>query len=88
MKKLDMYSEKRTYGSPTYNAIKAVSAALHTPQLGGGPRCHRGPKIQSCYHFAPQRKLRSPTLKYEPLVISEVWGPFERKVHYSHFGPL
>jgi len=37
----------------------------------------------------PQRKLRSPKLKYEALEISEIRPPFERKVltHYSYFGP-
>jgi len=67
--------------------LRAVSAALHTPQLGGA-RCHRGPKVQSRHHLAPQRNLRSPKLKYEALEISEFRGPFEIKVHYSFFGPL
>jgi len=49
-----------------------------------------GPKFQSRHHLGSQRKLRSPKLKYESLEISEVRGPFERKVlmHYSYFGPL
>ena len=70
-------------------AARAVSAALHTPQLGA-PRCHRGPKIQSRHHLAPKRKLRSPKLKYEALEISGVRGPFERKVlmYYSYIGPF
>ena len=46
-----------------------------------------GPKFQSCHHLALQRKLRSPKLEYEALEIIEVRGPFERKVHYSYFGP-
>ena len=54
---------------------RAVSAALHTPQLGGHA-VTRGPKFQSRHHLAPQRKLRSPKLKYEALEISEVRGPF------------
>ena len=60
------------------------------PPIGGSPRCHRGPKIQSRHHFATQRKLRSPKLKYEALEFSNIRGPFERKVlmHYSYFGPL
>jgi len=37
---------------------RVVSAALHIPNCGG-PHCHRGPKIQSRHHLAPQRKLRS-----------------------------
>jgi len=67
----------------------AVSAALHTPQ-SGGPTLSQGPKIQSRHHLAPQKMLRSPKLKYEALEISEVRGPFERKVlmHHSYFGPL
>jgi len=68
---------------------RAVSTAFHTPQFGD-PHCHRGPKIQSRHHLSPQRKLRCPKLKYESLEVSEVRGPFERKVlmHYSYFGPL
>ena len=66
---------------------RALSAALHTPQLGA--HWHRGPKIQSPHHLAPQRKLRSSKLKYEALE-SEVRWPFERKVlmYYSYFGLL
>jgi len=58
------------------------------PSIGGGHSVTGGPKFQSRHHFAPQRKLRSLKLKYEALEISEVRGPFERKVHYSYFGPL
>jgi len=59
-----------------------------TPNLG--VTLSQGPKIQSRHHFATQRKLRSTKLKYEALEISEVRGPFERKVlmHYSYFGPF
>ena len=67
--------------------IRAVSAALHTPQLGGHA-VTRGQKFQSRHHLEPQRKLRSPKLKYEALEISEVRGRFERKVRYSYFGPF
>ena len=49
----------------------------------GGARCHRGPKIQSHHHLAPQRRLRSPKLKYEALEISEVRGPLEKKSAYA-----
>jgi len=54
----------------------------------GGASCHRGPKIQPCHHLAPQRKLRSPKLKYEALEVNEVKGTSERKVlmHYSYLG--
>ena len=68
--------------------LRAVSAALHTPQLGG-PRCHRG--FNSVLSpLSTQGKLRSPKVKYEALEISEFRGAFERKVlmHYSYFGPL
>jgi len=36
------------------------------------------------------KKASTPKFKYEALEISEVGGPFERKVliHYSYFGPL
>jgi len=34
------------------------------------------------------KKALIPKLKYEALEISEVRGPFERKVHSSYFGPL
>ena len=40
-------------------AGRAVSAALHNPQLGG-PRCQGVPKFQSRHHLAPQRRFRSP----------------------------
>jgi len=36
---------------------RAVSAALHTSQLGG-PALPQGPKIQTPQHLATQRKLR------------------------------
>jgi len=49
------------------------------PELGGA-RCHKGHKIQSRHNSVPQRKLRSPKLKYEAQEISEVRGLFERKV--------
>ena len=39
------------------------------PQLGGRPRCHRGPKNQS---LNPQTKFQPPRFKYETLEISEV----------------
>jgi len=67
---------------------RAVSAALHTPQLGWPHAGTGGPKFQSRHHLAPQIKLRFPKLKYEALEISEFRGPFERKVHDSFFGPL
>jgi len=63
---------------------RAVSAALHTPQLGGHA-VTEGPKFQSRHHLAPQRRLRSPKLEYEALEISEVKGPFERKVALQVF---
>jgi len=46
----------------------------------GGPNSIPSP-------LSPLRKLRSAKLKYEALEISEVSGPFERKVlmHYSYF---
>ena len=68
---------------------RAVSAALHTPRLGGDT-LSQGAKNQSRHHLAPQWKLRSPKLKYEAVEISEVSGPFERKVLmlYSYIGPL
>ena len=60
---------------------RAVSAALHTPNWGG--KLSQGPKIQSRYHLASQRKLRSPKLKYEALEINGIV-----LVHYSYFEPL
>jgi len=62
------------------NVIRAVSAALHTPQFGEGHAVTGDPKFQFRHHLASQRKLRFPKLKYEALEISEVRGPFERKV--------
>ena len=58
------------------------------PPIGGEHVVTGGPKFQSRHHLSPQRKLRSPKLKYEALEISEVRGPFERKVHCSYCGPL
>lgn len=44
---------------------RAVSAALHLPQLGGGSRCHTGAKIQSRRHvflgaYPPKQKKFQP----------------------------
>jgi len=66
---------------------RAVSAALHTPQLGGAqtaagaPNSDPSPLSQPKTASTPQ----IPKLKYETQEISEVGGPFERKVliHYS-----
>ena len=59
------------------------------PPIGGGT-LSQGAQNSVPSPLIPQRKLRSPKLKYEALAISEVRGPFERKVlmHYSYFGPL
>jgi len=78
---------RRSQGGLLSNGPRAVSAALHTPQLGG-PRCPKGPKIPVPSLLRPPEKASIPKLKYESLGISEVRGPFERKVHYSYFGPL
>jgi len=53
-----------------------------------GPTLAHGPKTQTPHHLATQRKLRLPQIpksKYEALKISEIGGPFERKVviYYS-----
>jgi len=75
----------------TFATLGAVSAALHTPQLGGSHTATGGPKFQTRHHLAPQRKLAStPKLQYEAREINKVRGPFEKKVlmHYSYFGPL
>jgi len=64
-----------------------ISRILYLP-IGGVHAVTGGPNFQSHHHLAPQRKLRSPKLEHEALEISEVKGPFERKVHYSYFGPL
>jgi len=53
----------------------AESYQPHSIPPIGGARYHKGPKIQSRYHVAPQRKLRSPKLKYEAQESSEVRGP-------------
>jgi len=66
---------------------RAVSAALHTPRLGGPTLSQRA-----------QNSVLSPLSTPEKASISQIeirsarnqWirGPFERKVHYSYFGPL
>jgi len=53
-----------------------------------GPRCHRGPKIPVPSPLSTPEKASIPKLKYEALEISEVRGPFERKVDYSYLGPF
>ena len=55
------------YGHPVFLFVsRAVSAALHTPQLGG-PTLSQGTKIKSRHHLVLQRKLRPFNLKYEVL---------------------
>jgi len=65
-------------------ASRAVSVALHTPQLGE-PMLTQGSKIQSRHHLTPKREHRITKLKYKTKEISEVGEPFERKVliHYA-----
>ena len=60
------------------------------PPIGAANAVTGGPKLQSRHHLAPQRKSRSPKLKYEALEISKVRGSFERKVltHCTFFGPF
>jgi len=68
---------------------RAVSAALHTPQLGGGTLSQGGKNsVPSRLRFPEKASI--PKLKYEALEISEVTGHFERNVlmRYSFFGPL
>ena len=47
-----------------------------------------GPKIPVPSPLSTSEKASIPKLKYEALEISEVRGPFERKVHYIYFGLL
>jgi len=68
-------------------AARAVSAALHTSQLGG-PTLSQGAQNSSPSPVSTREKASIPELEYEALEISEVKGPFERKVHCSCFGPL
>ena len=57
----------------------------------GGPRYHRGTNSDPS-PLSPQRKIRSPNLKYEALEISGVGGPFERVMslltHYIFSEPF
>jgi len=66
---------------------RAVSAALHTPQLGGAHAAVGAPNSDPSPLSQAKKASTSqiPKLKYEALEISEVGGPFERKVliHYS-----
>ena len=67
----------------------AVSAALHTPLMGGAHDVTGGPKFKSCHHLASQRKLRCPKLKYESLEIIEFrGGPFKEKCITVALGPF
>jgi len=67
---------------------RAVSAALHAPQLGG-PTLSQEPKIQSRHHLTPRKSFDPQIEIWKALEISEVKGPIERKyLHYSCFGPL
>ena len=61
--------------------IRAISAALHTPQLGR--TLLQEPKIQFRQHLCPQRKLRPSKLKYEALEISDVGGGLWKKSAYT-----
>jgi len=78
---------------------RAVSAALHTPQLGGAT-LPQGPKIQTPHHWATQGKLQTPKfpnwnmkhwksvksgdpLKEKCLYITVNLGSFESKV-FTH----
>jgi len=72
-----------------YIALRAEPYQLHSiPPNWGAHAVTGGPKFEAGHHFAPQRKLLSSKLKYEAIEISEFREPFERKVHYSFFGPL
>jgi len=59
------------------------------PPSGGAHAVTGAPKFNPSPLSRPE-KTSIPKLKYEALEISEVRGPFERKVpmHYNYFGPF
>jgi len=57
---------------------RAVSAALHTPQLGG-PTLSQEAQNSVPSPLSTPEKASIPKLKHEALEISEVRGPFEKK---------
>jgi len=58
---------------------RAVSAALHTPQLWGA-HAVTGAQNSVPLPLSPPKKASTPKFKYEALVVSEAGEPFERKV--------
>ena len=60
------------------SVVRAVSAALHTPQLGGHTVTGAQNSLPS--PLSSPKKASTPKLKYEAVEITEVGGPFERKV--------
>ena len=86
---------RRHFAYPYSVADDAMQMDVHKTLLPFFLHCKKkslsqGAHISVPSSLNPKRKLRSPKLKYEVLEISEVRGPFERKVlmHYSYFGPL
>jgi len=70
------FTMKLTVQPASVEAERAKPYQPHfTPTIGGPTAQNSVPSPLS-----PQRKLRPPKLKYEALEISEVGGPFERKV--------
>ena len=75
---------------PTKCTGRAVSIALHTPQLGG-PTLSQGPKIHSRQNLIPQRKLRPQYWNMKHDISVKLGGPLKETcmlIHYSYFGPL
>jgi len=67
--------------------VRAVSAALHTPQLGG-PRCHRGPEIPVPSPLSTPEKASISQIEIwstlKEKCITVILGSFESKV-FSHY---
>jgi len=84
--KVDVQAHAKLRGRYNQNSISRTPY----PPIGWDQRCHRSPK-SSPSSLIPPKKASTPKLKCEALEISEVGGPFERKVliRYScYWGPL
>jgi len=64
----------------TTDVSRAVSAALHTPQLGG-PTLSQGAQNSVLFPLSTPEKASIPKVKYETLEISEGRGPLTESAY-------